>query len=32
MLVADVGASTGLYTRLLALAVGPPGRVYAVEQ
>lgn len=27
--IADVGAGTGLYTRLFAQAVGPTGRVYA---
>jgi ubiquinone/menaquinone biosynthesis C-methylase UbiE len=27
--IADVGAGTGLYTRLFAQAVGPAGRVYA---
>lgn len=31
MVVADVGAGTGLYTGLLARAVGPTGRVYAVD-
>ncbi|MCO6457005.1 MAG: methyltransferase domain-containing protein [Pirellulaceae bacterium] len=29
--VADVGAGTGLFTRLLAEKVGPQGRVYAVD-
>jgi len=29
--VADVGAGSGLYTRLFAKAAGPKGRVYAVE-
>jgi ubiquinone/menaquinone biosynthesis C-methylase UbiE len=31
MAVADVGAGTGLFTRLFAAAVGPEGRVYAVD-
>jgi SAM-dependent methyltransferase len=31
MAVADVGAGTGLYTRLLAPAVGKEGKVYAVD-
>ena len=31
MAVADVGAGTGLYTRLFAKAVGPNGKVYAVD-
>ena len=29
--VADVGAGTGLYTRLFAQAVGPTGKVYATD-
>ncbi len=29
--VADIGAGTGFFTRLFADAVGPDGRVYAVE-
>jgi ubiquinone/menaquinone biosynthesis C-methylase UbiE len=29
--IADVGAGTGLFTRLLAARVGPQGRVYAVD-
>lgn len=29
--VADVGAGTGLYTRLFAQAVGPKGKVYATD-
>lgn len=29
--VADVGAGTGLYTMLMARAVGPSGQVYAVD-
>lgn len=29
--VADIGAGTGLFTRLFAGAVGPAGRVYAVD-
>jgi len=29
--IADVGAGTGLYTRLFAQAVGPTGRVYATD-
>jgi ubiquinone/menaquinone biosynthesis C-methylase UbiE len=29
--VADVGAGTGLYTMLFSAAVGPAGKVYAVE-
>ncbi len=29
--VADIGAGTGLFTRLFARAVGPEGRVYAVD-
>jgi predicted methyltransferase len=29
--VADVGAGTGLFTRLMAEAVGPEGKVYAVD-
>jgi predicted methyltransferase len=31
MAVADVGACTGLFTRLFAAAVGPSGKVYAVD-
>lgn len=31
MVVADIGAGTGLFTRLLAQAVGPDGQVYAVD-
>jgi FkbM family methyltransferase len=31
MVVADIGAGTGLFTRLFAHAVGPTGRVYAVD-
>lgn len=31
MAVADIGAGTGLYTRLFARAVGVNGRVYAVD-
>jgi len=31
MRIADVGAGTGLYTMLFARAVGPTGRVYAVD-
>jgi FkbM family methyltransferase len=31
MVVADVGAGTGLFTRLFAEAVGPTGKVYAVD-
>lgn len=29
--VADIGAGTGFYTRLFASAVGPKGKVYAVD-
>ncbi len=31
MVVADIGAGTGLFTRLFALEVGPRGRVLAVD-
>lgn len=31
MAVADIGAGTGLFTRLFSPAVGPTGRVYAVD-
>ena len=31
MTVADIGAGTGLFTRLLSARVGPQGRVYAVD-
>jgi FkbM family methyltransferase len=31
MTVADVGAGTGLFTRMFAKAVGPDGKVYAVD-
>src|SRR5919206_3772426 len=31
MVVADIGAGTGLFTRLFASAVGPEGKVYAVD-
>jgi len=31
MAVADIGAGTGVFTMLLAKAVGPTGKVYAVE-
>jgi len=31
MVVADIGAGTGLFTRLFAAEVGPQGRVYAVD-
>ena len=31
MAVADIGAGTGLFTRLFAEKVGPAGKVYAVD-
>lgn len=31
MVVADIGAGTGLFSRLFAHSVGPAGRVYAVD-
>jgi ubiquinone/menaquinone biosynthesis C-methylase UbiE len=31
MVVADIGAGTGLFTRLFAQEVGPEGKVYAVD-
>ncbi|ADV61770.1 Methyltransferase type 11 [Isosphaera pallida ATCC 43644] len=31
MSIADIGAGTGLFTRLFAAEVGPTGRVYAVD-
>ena len=31
MFIADIGAGTGLHTKLFAKAVGPRGRVYAVD-
>lgn len=31
MVVADIGAGTGLFTRLFSPAVGPAGKVYAVD-
>ncbi len=31
MAVADIGAGTGIFTRLFAVEVGPKGRVYAVD-
>jgi len=31
MAVADIGAGTGLFTRLIAKEVGPAGKVYAVD-
>jgi precorrin-6B methylase 2 len=31
MTVADIGAGTGLFTRLFATAVGPSGTIYAVD-
>ncbi len=31
MAVADIGAGTGLFTRLIASEVGPAGKVYAVD-
>src|SRR4029077_2017625 len=31
MAVADIGAGTGLFTRLFAKEVGPQGKVYAVD-
>jgi predicted methyltransferase len=31
MVVADVGAGTGLFTRMFSPLVGPQGKVYAVD-
>jgi predicted methyltransferase len=31
MIVADVGAGTGLFTRMMAAEVGPTGQIYAID-